>query len=426
MTGVELPSPSADRDERQAQLKQLVQALVFDPNPADWKLIQQKINKFLWNKHYANNTAPPRIKKATLLTPIIRGGFGMIDLAEVATTLRLRRHFSLTGEVIHPMSELIRKLMIGTSYLSGGPILDLDEIVTLNMHVLRAKRIKDCDAQEWQLESDLVLHANLLDVNVRDLTRPRKIQGNELRTLQRRGINTLREIVITQNMNLQILRNIALKELLTVINVIARFYRDTPLPNADESQQHKLRGLQGRWICPKTISARVLREIFFGRGIASPKITIIEHDEGMAYFSNLSKIGSVVNKLKILRLLQGDVYCNDRLYCFGLSEIDSCKRCFEKETILHLLSECPYTMAVYDILNIDTNDINEILGINLGKGSLEIRCDIISYIVFRHHTMPPEILVKTTLEKYAKGLANKPGVQKVAKTLLRQIFGEDI
>ncbi len=34
MTGVELPSPSADRDERQTQLKQLVQALVLKLDPA--------------------------------------------------------------------------------------------------------------------------------------------------------------------------------------------------------------------------------------------------------------------------------------------------------------------------------------------------------------------------------------------------------
>jgi hypothetical protein len=34
MTGVELPSPSADRDERQAQLKQLVQSLVLKLDPA--------------------------------------------------------------------------------------------------------------------------------------------------------------------------------------------------------------------------------------------------------------------------------------------------------------------------------------------------------------------------------------------------------
>jgi hypothetical protein len=34
LTGIELPSPSADRDERQTQLKQVVQALLLKLDPA--------------------------------------------------------------------------------------------------------------------------------------------------------------------------------------------------------------------------------------------------------------------------------------------------------------------------------------------------------------------------------------------------------
>jgi hypothetical protein len=47
LTGVELPSPSADRDERQAQLKQLVQALItkLDPDLSVYKLNYVRVIK---------------------------------------------------------------------------------------------------------------------------------------------------------------------------------------------------------------------------------------------------------------------------------------------------------------------------------------------------------------------------------------------
>jgi hypothetical protein len=398
----------------------------FEPTLADWKLIKSKINKFLWNKRYENNPAPHRIKKEIFLTPINKGGFGMIDLTEVAAALRLRRHFSLTEKNIHPLSILISKLTAETSYLSAEPLMDLDEILKLNMGVLREKRLKDCIAPEWQLESDLILHENLLHTNINDLIRPRKKQGNEIRILQRRGAATLSEVIRTQELNLPTLRKILLKDLLPVINVIARYYRNIPLPNGMVVHQHKIKGLYGRWVDQVNIPSKMLREILFGREMANPKITLMEHDEQLAYFSKLSKIVNVANKSKMLRLLQGDVYCNDRLYRFGMTESDRCKRCFEKETILHLLNECMYTKAVYDILNINSNDVNEILGVSLGKAALEIRCDIISYIVFRQQTLPPEIFVRTTLEKYAKGMVNNLSVQKVAKEKFRQIFGTEI
>jgi len=50
------------------------------------------------------------------------------------------------------------------------------------------------------------------------------------------------------------------------------------------------------------------------------------------------------------RLLHGDVYFAERLYRFGLSESDRCKRCFEKETIMHLCVDCPYTRSIFSLL----------------------------------------------------------------------------
>ncbi len=124
----------------------------------------------------------------------------------------------------------------------------------------------------------------------------------------------------------------------------------------------------------------------------------------------------------MLRLLQGDVYCAERMYRFGMTQNDRCRRCFELETIQHLLSECQYTKAVLNMLRINANDVSEILGVSLGIAALEIRTDIINYLVFRQHVMAPDILVRTTLEKFAKGISNKQMVEREAKRLLYAIF----
>jgi hypothetical protein len=74
-------------------------------------------------------------------------------------------------------------------------------------------------------------------------------------------------------------------------------------------------------------------------------------------------------------------------------------------------------------MQLQTEEINDILGTNLCKSELEIQCDLISSIVFKTNTLPPDILVCSTLEKYAKGFANNNKVTKKAEKYLNQIFG---
>lgn len=125
----------------------------------------------------------------------------------------------------------------------------------------------------------------------------------------------------------------------------------------------------------------------------------------------------------MLRLLHGDIYTADRLVRFGLSDSDLCRRCFEKETIMHLLTDCSYTKMVLSICEIDVDDVQEVLGVGLSKPHLEIWCDILNFLIYRQHIMPPWVLVKSTLEKFKKGVAKRGSIQKTAEYLLSRYFG---
>jgi hypothetical protein len=124
----------------------------------------------------------------------------------------------------------------------------------------------------------------------------------------------------------------------------------------------------------------------------------------------------------MLRLLYGDVYCAERTFRFGLSENDKCRRCFAIETINHLLLECPYTLEVYSQLGLTRLNLNDILGVYLNRAELEIRADFLGFIVFRQSSLAPNILVQTTLERYAKGLTDATGVCELAEAKLSLIM----
>jgi hypothetical protein len=62
--------------------------------------------------------------------------------------------------------------------------------------------------------------------------------------------------------------------------------------------------------------------------------------------------------------------------------------------------------------------LGEVLGITLNRYELEIRSDVLSYLVFKQAMIQPNVLVRTTLEKYAKGLVKVGKIQHIAERQL--------
>jgi hypothetical protein len=393
----------------------------FEPTDNDWKMIQERINKFMWNKTYTGNVAPPRIKTEVMYAPVIKGGFGMIHIREVVTALRLRRHFALIKNDLHPMSLLLKKLTENTGYLASAPSLDIDEVLNMNMKILSEKRKNDCEIPAWLIETDLVLQSNLLQSHILDMTRPRKWQGPELRQLHRRGIKTLYD-TLDNRQNLSLLLKISDKRLTNAIAILGRVYSNVPPPINVPGTSQKLRDKLGRWVDDTAVTSKAIREMFGDQKVGSPKIIMMSDAERDYYFRKLNKIVNVQNKSRMLRLLYGDVYCAERTFRFGLGESDKCRRCFGIETIYHLLLECPYTRSVYNIIGINSSCIFDVLGVDLSKNELEIRADLLGHLIFRYRMMPPEILVQTTLERHARGISGSARVAQTAEHLLRTVW----
>jgi hypothetical protein len=380
---------------------------ILEPSGNMWKLIEKRVNKFLWNKNYTGNTAPFRIKKTTIYTPIYRGGLGMIDIRQVVAALRLRRHLILTDTDVHPLHHLINCLVDTEDYLSTSTEIDLDEVIKANLNVLRTKRLQDYESPEWQLEADLILQTNLLSTKIYNIVRPKKLNSREYNLLRNSGMNTLRDVLEAHNAHTNRLINISRPELKKVLTIMARENNVW----AYARPNNKVRDKNGQWLEIKLLTSKKLREIVFeNNDIVKPKIAMMTEDQALTFYSKISKLLSIPNKTKMLRLAHGDVYTAERRVRFGLTESDTCRRCFQKETIHHLLRTCPYSLEVFKLIGINitdnTND-NELLGVALSSSAFEVRADLLISLVFRLQVIPPEVLVKVTFEKYAKGLANK-------------------
>jgi hypothetical protein len=391
---------------------------VFEPDKIGWKRIYEKINKFIWNKNYDGNKAPSRIKNKVTQLDVDKGGFGLTDIKQVVQALRLRRHCKLATENVHPLAELIRALTNDNEYLLTKTELEIEEITDQNVKTLAEKRTQDCCAPNWELETDLILHYHLLNSRIALLVKANKLESREMVVLRRLNINRLYDVTQTPIQAYNTLIKISNKKLTNAIKIIFRTYNSRAMP-PNPNQMLQLRSAGGTWLNPGRLSSKEIRATLKGENnIALPRLLHLDDDIMTPYYRSIKKLQNVKNKARLLRLLHRDVYCGERLVKFGMSENDRCTRCFKKETIFHLLQECPYSILVWEKLSVNARNVEDIIGIGLSAGALEIRAEILSQLVFSKGVIPPEILVSITLEKFANKLVYKGTSYAFARRLI--------
>jgi hypothetical protein len=65
--------------------------------------------------------------------------------------------------------------------------------------------------------------------------------------------------------------------------------------------------------------------------------------------------------------------------------------------------------------------VTNLLGLTLRCSELEIRGDIIRQLVFRKHVLPPDVLTRVTVGKYAAGLVNNSYYTNIAQSLINRL-----
>jgi hypothetical protein len=376
-------------------LSQFLYALaVVDLEPQHWKQVNTLMAKFLWNKNYAGNRAPNRIKNDIINTDVKLGGFGMIKLDEVVNCIRLRRFAILEEGFEHPIKEL--QICLGSrvhmrpSHPNNSSIDPTTEtaISVITKYNLKAYADYDID----NLEADRLLRLKFCSTKLINII-PRKKRNSRIAAYYRRmGIFTLHELLTTPDVDKLQLLLICPPD---VTNILREFLS---LAHLDHDQNDLLQirnhllydNISCSWINSAILPSRQLRQKCFRTElITNTKAGQFDPAVAAGLYSKVCKISSVTLKNKILRLIHGDVFCGTKLVRAGLTDCDTCIRCFNTETITHLLLECPYSQVVWNTMGITATCLTSILQNDITDAEFEMRCAIIDILVFRKIQVPP-------------------------------------
>ncbi len=103
-----------------------------------------------------------------------------------------------------------------------------------------------------------------------------------------------------------------------------------------------------------------------------------------------------------------------------MTENDRCQRCFEAETITHLLIDCPYTMHAWSLLQMQPTCLADII-LNKSTVELEIIAEILSELVFLKKVIPLDIIIRNIYKSYADGLCRNKSVTQLARYMLTSL-----
>ncbi len=388
---------------------------VIDLLPDQWKTATKAVNKFIWNKNLNAARAPHRIKNEIMYRHKLHGGFGMIELAQIAKALKIRRYGALIENSNHPIAALQIKLG-ATEHLRQTPTYDIDDVTKVAMaNIYDNNIVAYAEMAMPEFMADLLTHNKLLDTKISHLIMRVRINSIEHLRLRHAGLQSIRQLIEHPEMINTFLR-ICEPRLRNAIQMLWHIYVALDLPNpTNESKLHLYDSATHCWKFIAVTPSSQLRTILTKEiTITNTKLMELELDDAKKLFMKIHKISSMQIRCRLLRLIHGDVYCGARTYRTGLTSTDRCVRCFQEETILHLLLQCPYTRQVWDMLGMHCDRPEDIIDPEIGLASLEIRADLVNELVFRKRQLPPEILIETTFNKFAKGLSKNNSITKFA------------
>jgi hypothetical protein len=403
---------------------------VVDLLPEHWKQINHLVSKFIWNKNYAGNRAPNRIKNDIIYNDTNHGGFGMVKLDEVTNCIRLRRFAILEEGFDHPVRNLQLCLGSGTHLHVSNPNYRIIDPTTSTASRMIAehntKAYAEYDVEN--LESDCLFRLKLCGTKLVNIIPRNKRNSRTAARFRRMGIYTLHELLEADDIDRMDITTICKLELVTILRKLLTLpHLHHNYDDVAQLRNHHLYCSSGyRWLNVATNTSSKLRQVIYKKTlITDTKACQFDPGGALALYSKLRKISSIALRTKMLRLIHGDVYCGVRLVKFGLSEIDTCIRCFEHETINHLLFQCPYSQSVWTKLGITVVDFMSILHGELSEVEVEFRCAIIDILVFRKTQIPPSILIENVLKSYATGLINKTKMRDfaVSTRTLYELYG---
>ena len=382
-------------------------------NSDDVKKINALLYKFIWNRHYQAAKAPERIKREICTKPLIKGGLGMLDVAELDASLKIKA----VGRMLssrHPFLQLVRTKTNLESYFNPSCIKNLDSVIEEGLNLLKKDRGTLWDVRA--LDSDRKLLETVRNAELKDIVEKRGLNSIPVFNLRVRGLNRIGQLSGVQLESL--IRHIEGRKM----NKLRAAIRAGPGPNEPDfgetyytKKVHKnLSSLTSKEIRIERASSAVLTSYKIGLDLTVP--------ESLSWCHKISKLTSVRHKNLLMKIAHGDIYTREKLLRFGMTDTDSCPRCQATEGLKHKFVDCDYIQRIWRCsipylvkLSSHIDPLTDPLRLALGANrettmaSLTLNAEILDSIIKlkpdTNYVIRPSVLVKAAI----KNLSVKEG-----------------
>ena len=400
----------------------LMQSMTIGPNS-----IKRLMWKFLWNKNFNAVRAPDRIKRSIMLTPVKHGGFGMVDLKDVAESLDLKSYARLMSSK-HPMLMQVRELINADNFFDAKVTGHVDKKLKRSLMLLNNSRRVILD---WPLEvisGSSRLKAVLMEMKVGSLLTEAGRRSIPFFTIHARQRQATVGMLADRELR-SIERHLKYPQLgpmlrrLMIGPHVALLNNDINPLTAHVTRNHAVVNIVN-------LSSKDLREnvtefdpiLIFKLG------PILTPGELLSWTRKTRKLTSTRHRNILLRVMHGDVFSNERLHRFGLRDSPACANCDELiETRQHRIVECQKAQeswreleavkASLTLTALTDFSLENLVGAkdSLNKIELALQAELILRLTTKSEGYCPKQLVRAAVLMVCNSEKLMPGVQEKFK-----------
>jgi hypothetical protein len=320
------------------------------------KRINALLYKFIWNRHYLAAKAPERIKRDIVCTPIKCGGLGMLDIADLDRSLKLKMYGRLLVTK-HPFLTIIKN-NLDLNFFKPTCKTPIDRPTIDGLNIIAIEREKYWDNRE--LASNVALLQAIQACTIKSMLTPNGCRSIAYFMLRRSGKAYIGELGRADLG--QIRRYIDKRYYPKLETAVAMNQRLAVQIDIGDCIL-----IKGRFRKLAICASKEIRESI------SPKPLLVNFKVGLDlnarqsvnWLYRLSKLTSVQHQYTLLRIAHGEIYTQERLVKFGLTNEISCPRCDCVEDLEHKILRCDYVERIW-------NYALNLTGANLGEDRLEL------------------------------------------------------
>ena len=389
-----------------------------------YKMINNIVCKFIWNRHYLAAKAPERIKREIMCKPVKLGGFGMLDVSILNESLKIK---SIGRMAIsdHPFISILREKSSFGNFFYPSCSVDIEPFHNSSIEILKMRR--DIAWECVLINRNRMLLESVRSLNISNiLNRQGKLSLNFFR-IRVMGKAKIRDLTQVDFATLQ--RFVETRKVELIKNALVP-------SNPPQGSIGLCIKIGGNF---KTIAKCTSKEIRESFSVQEPirdyKIGVtLTASEALNWGKRLNSLTATKHKNILLRVAHGDFYTKQRLQRFNLADTDSCPRCGQIEDLRHKFIECDYVKRIWDVSNQlrskllgapygNLEAVAALLGSHLNSNSaiLTLNAEILLRISFlkddQNYLLHPKKLVMSSIRTIARNEKNV-ALKEMFRTLL--------